>query len=131
MAQHAIELILMRQLASCLAMPVFLVDPEGNLLYFNEPAEGVLGRRFEEAGPMTREGWAAAFRPTDASGEPLPADALPLVIALTEARPAHRQFWIEGHDQVRRCIDVTAFPLLGVEGRFVGAVAIFWASEHG
>jgi hypothetical protein len=32
MAQKAVELILMRQLASYLAVPIFLVDPEGNRL---------------------------------------------------------------------------------------------------
>jgi hypothetical protein len=33
MPQQAIEVILMRQLASYLAMPIFLVDPGGNLLF--------------------------------------------------------------------------------------------------
>ena len=31
-------------------MPIFLVDTEGNLLYYNEPAEAILGRRFSETG---------------------------------------------------------------------------------
>ena len=52
MAQKAVELILMRQLASYLAVPIFLVDPEGNLLYYNEPAERLLGRRYDETGEM-------------------------------------------------------------------------------
>ena len=43
MAQHEIELILMRELASYLAMAIFVVDPEGELLYYNEPAERLLG----------------------------------------------------------------------------------------
>ena len=45
MSQKAIELILMRQLASSLAMPIFLVDPSGNLVFYNEPAEQLLGSR--------------------------------------------------------------------------------------
>ena len=32
---YDIEVILMRQTASYLAMPVFVVDPKGNLVYFN------------------------------------------------------------------------------------------------
>ena len=35
MLQKAIEVILMRQLASYLAMPIFVVDPDGNLLFYN------------------------------------------------------------------------------------------------
>jgi PAS domain-containing protein len=46
MPQLEIEMILMRQLASYLAMPIFIVDPVGNLVFYNEPAESILGRRF-------------------------------------------------------------------------------------
>lgn len=126
MAQHEIEIILTRQLASCLATPVFLVDPEGTLLYFNEPAEEVLGQRFDEAGVMPAERWSTIFSPTDEAGQPIPPESLPLVVALTEGQPAHGRFWIRGLDRVPRYIEVTAFPLIGVGGRFVGAVAIFW-----
>ena len=39
MLQKQVEIILMRQLASYLTLPVFVVDPEGNLLYYNASAE--------------------------------------------------------------------------------------------
>ena len=58
MAQKAVELILMRQLASYLAVPIFLVDPDGNLLYYNEPAERLLGRRYDETGEMPVAEWS-------------------------------------------------------------------------
>ena len=45
MPSHAIELILSRQLADCLSVPVFIVDPQGNLLFYNNPAEEVLGQK--------------------------------------------------------------------------------------
>jgi len=38
MSHKPVELILMRQLASYLAMPIFVVDPVGNVLFYNEPA---------------------------------------------------------------------------------------------
>src|SRR5687767_2833364 len=101
-SQKEIELILARQLASYLVMPIFIVDPKGTLIYYNEPAEGILGRHFEETGEMPVEVWSTLFNPTDETGKPLPADSLPLVIALTHHRPAHRDFWIEGLDGVRR-----------------------------
>ena len=36
---YDVEIILMRQFASYLALPIFVVDPKGDLIYFNEPAE--------------------------------------------------------------------------------------------
>lgn len=124
--QKAIELILARQLASCLAMPVFLVDTEGNLIYFNEIAEPVLGKRFEETGTMPPYEWSRMFQPCAEDGSPLDPDELPLVIALKQQRPAHRRLWILGMDGIRRAIEVTALPILSQERKLVGAVAMFW-----
>ena len=126
MAQKDVEVILMRQLASYLATPIFLVDAAGTLVFYNEPAERLLGRRYDETGEMLLDEWATAFTPTAEDGAPLPADALPLVIALREHRAAHRALWIHGLDGVRRKIGATAFPLEGQGGRHLGAVAIFW-----
>ena len=86
--QMAIELILGRQLISYLGVPMFLVDPRGDLLYYNEAAEAVLGIRFEETGRMLREEWSHVFSPTDADGNPIEPEDLPLVIALERGRPA-------------------------------------------
>ncbi len=126
MAQKDIEVILMRQLASCLAMPIFIVDADGSLIFYNEPAEEILGQRFEETGETPVNDWAEAFTPTDGNGEMLAPQSLPLVIALSEHRPARASFWIRGLDHVRRHIDVIAFPLTGQSDRHLGAVAIFW-----
>jgi PAS domain S-box-containing protein len=126
MNQQEIEVILARQLADYLALPIFLVDQEGNLLFYNEPAEKILGHRYDETGPMPALEWSTIFQPTDEDGQPLPADQLPLIIALQETRPAHSGFWIRGLDGVLRQIEVMAFPLIGQSDRHLGAVAIFW-----
>jgi PAS domain-containing protein len=126
MPQQEIEVILTRHLASYLAIPIFLVDPEGNLIYYNEPAEGILGRRFEETGEVHVGVWSTVFTPTDANGAPLPPESLPLVIALTKRRPDHRSFWIRGLDGKKRHIEVTALPLIGQTGRILGAISLFW-----
>lgn len=126
MGQREIEVILLRQLASYLAVPIFIVDPAGTLLYYNEPAETLLGQRFEETGAMAQDEWATSFRPIDSAGNHLPGEQLPLVRALAERCPAHATFWIEGLDGVRRHLSVTAFPLEGQSGRLLGAVALFW-----
>jgi PAS domain-containing protein len=126
MSQKAVELILMRQLASSLAMPIFLVDPGGNLLFYNEPAEQLLGSRYDETGEMSVGQWSSLFTPIGEDGAPLPGEALPLDIALHKHRAAHLAFWIRGLDGVSRKIGATAFPLEGQGGRQLGAVGIFW-----
>jgi PAS domain-containing protein len=133
MPQREIEQILTRQLASHLAMPAFIVDEAGTLIYYNEPAEKILGRRFEETFEMPKDEWASQFDPKDEKGDPMPAAELPLVVALDQGKPSYRKFTINGFDQVRREIEVTAFPLTGRSGsaeRPLGAVALFWEAAE-
>lgn len=124
--QKEIEVILTRQLAGYLTVPIFIIDPDGNLLYYNEPAEAILGKRFEDTGELAAEEWGAIFTPMDVDGRPLAVEQLPIIIALQQHRPATKRFAIIGLDGVRRLIDVTAFPLDGVGNRHLGAVAMFW-----
>ena|SRR5215467_5655720 len=123
---HPIQIILTRQLASYLSVPLFLVDPKGNLLFYNEPAEGILGRRFDETGAMPAEEWSTVFTPIDDEGRPIPPNELPLMITLAKQRPAHARLSIRGLDGVIRRLDVAAIPIAGLEGEFLGAAAIFW-----
>jgi PAS domain-containing protein len=125
-AQHNLVLILARDFASRLATAVFLVDPEGSLVYFNEAAENVLGQRFTDGVAMPAAEWSTAFEPVGADGAPLPLEQLPLGIALREREPAHAAFRIVGRDGITRDIEVTAFPLFAHADEFVGAIAIFW-----
>ena len=95
MPGYEIEIILSRQLADCLSVPVFIVDPEGTLLFYNEPAEVILGKRFEETGRMPVGEWGTAFYPHDAEGKTIPPGQLPLVQTLNNHEPAHKTFWIK------------------------------------
>ena len=126
MSQREIELILTRQLASYLDVPILVVDPKGDLLFFNESAELILGRRFDETGVIRRGEWSALFQPTDEDGSPVPREEQPLFIATEHRRPAHRRSWIRGLDGTRREIEGIAFPLRGPGDRFLGAMGIFW-----
>ena len=126
MSQKEIEVILTRQLASYLAIPIFIVDPTLTLLFYNEPAEAILGKRFDETGEMPAAVWSTIFTPTDEAGAAIPPDELPLMVAAVERRPVHGHFWIRGLDNVQRHIEVTAFPLNGMAERYLGAVAMFW-----
>lgn len=124
--QRNIVLILARDLASRLATAVFLVDHEGDVIYFNEVAERLLGRRFVEGEEMPPQVWSTAFKPTDESGRPLPLEELSLGIAIQRQEPSHQSLRIEGADGVPHAIEATAFPLFAHEGDLVGALAIFW-----
>jgi PAS domain-containing protein len=127
-SQLPIELILLRQVASYLDLPVFLINAEGDLVYFNEPAEPLLGLRFDEVGELSMPDWLARFRPGDESGRALAEEAVPLVVALREARAVHARLTIVGLDGVRRAIDTTSVPLRGQGGDPLGAVALFWSA---
>lgn len=123
--QHPIELILARGFTANLATPAFLVDRDGNLIFFNEAAGALLGVRFEEVGAMGPEEWGGRFEPIDSDGRPLALEELPLTIALSQARPAHRPMRIRAITGDEHDIEVTAFPVLGNTGQ-QGALAIFW-----
>lgn len=129
MASHELEIILARQFAECLSLPVFLTDTVGNLLFYNEPAEEILGQRFEETGAMSVEEWSRIFHPMDQEGRPLAPEDLPLVRTLQSQHPHHGSFWIESLSQEKHLLSVTGFPVIGRDNRYLGAVAIFWKEE--
>ena len=121
-----IELILAQQLASYMSLPIFIVDVHGDLIFYNERAERILGRRFAETGTIPLAELATLFATTTEGGLPLANDALPITIAAVEGRPAQRSFWMRGLDHVTHHIDVTAFPLINEGGQQLGTVALIW-----
>jgi len=128
-AQQPVELILLRQLASYLTTPIFVVDAEARLVYYNEAAEALLGRRFEDTDEMARDTWLAAFAPREPDGRPLDEATNPLTAALAQRREQHRTLTIRSLAGDERLIEATALPLEGQAGRLLGAVAIFWPAE--
>jgi PAS domain-containing protein len=118
----------MRLLASYVATPVLLVNTEGTLLFFNEPAEAFLGMRFEESGELPVSVWSNVFAATDCAGVPVTTEELPLMLALSGSRPAQRSLTIRGMDGKQRHLEVLAFPLIGLQDRRLGAVGLMWES---
>ena len=121
-----LALILARELASQLATATFIADETGGLVFYNEPAEEILGRTFAEAGPMPAKGWTSQFRMEDLDGSPLPVERMAAGIALMERRPTHGKLWMTGLDGHRRLVSVTAVPLFASPTEFVGMIALFW-----
>jgi PAS domain-containing protein len=91
MGRRAIEIVLMRQLASYLAVPILIVDRNLDLLFFNESAEPILGRRFEETGEIRRGEWNHLFQSADANGVPIPLEERSLPRAIDRNEPSHRR----------------------------------------
>ncbi len=129
MAAYEIEIILNRQLADCLSIPVFITDREGNLIYYNEPAEQIFGKRYDDTGEMPVSIWATIFKPVDEKGNVLSPDDLPLVKTLKNCKPYHKTFYIESLNGKIEKIAVTSYPILGRPSRFLGAVALFWETK--
>ena len=130
MAAYEIEIILNRQLADCLSIPVFITDTAGNLIFYNEPAEEILGKRFEETGEMPVEEWSTVFKPLDEKGNAMAPEELPLVKTLKEEIPYHKSFIIESLKGQLQNISVTSYPIISRTGKFLGAVAIFWKKKN-
>ena len=129
MAQQPIELILLRQWASYLDIPVWLMDVHGDLLYYNEPAEDLVGLRFDEAGQINANELTNMFTTTHLDGSPMPTEELPIVIAMQTRHPVHGDLRINAvNTGVSRHIRVSAFPIEAL-GRSSGVVAMFWEPD--
>jgi PAS domain-containing protein len=105
-----VELILARQLAGCVAAPICIVDPELNVLFYNEAAEGIMGGRFEETGEIASAVWSSRMEMMDESGR----------------RPVHQALVVKALDGWVRSVELTVVPLVGQADRLLGAVLIFW-----
>jgi PAS domain-containing protein len=126
-SQRPLELILARNLLSSLSTPAFLADKTNDIVFFNEAAGALLGRRFEESGPMSAEDWLNDFGPLDELGEPIPFEKQPLTLALRANRAAHARHRIRSLAGVVHDVDVSGMPLIGTGG-FNGAMVFFWLS---
>ncbi|MCA1832472.1 MAG: PAS domain-containing protein [Actinomycetota bacterium] len=121
-----IELILARSLVANLSVPAFLSNEEGNFVYFNEAAEMLVGRSFEETPELTPEDLRALLDPRKEDGTPAgPAD-LPLPRAVDDRVPAHLHAR-SGRDGGKRYL-ATAVPMLDRDGLAIGAL-LFWYED--
>lgn len=131
MAGTDTPLMLAQRFGATLLTPVFVVDTDGTLFYYNKAAEEVLGRKFDETGSMPASTWSRLFLPTDEAGMPLLPEALPLMVALNENRPDFGTLFIRGIDNVNRSISVAALPITDKNSKLLGAVALFWENKSG
>jgi len=120
---QSLALLLARNLITATLTPAFIVDPNGVMIYFNEAAAQLIGRRFEESGRLTREEWNE-IGPVDEHGRPISSGDLPLTIALREGVPALGRFRIKTDQGALMEVEASANPLIGAAG-FQGAMVSF------
>lgn len=125
MQAKSIELILFRQLAYYLAIPIFIVDINGNLLFCNEEAENILGFRFSDTGEMPAAEWSTVFIPQDKEGNMIPAEKLPLSISYKTFAPAFDCFYIRNLRNEIKYLSVSTLPIINQIQTVLGAVAFF------
>jgi PAS domain-containing protein len=107
-------------------MPILLVDTDARLVYYNEPAEAILGQRFDETGEIAADTWSTLFALEDEERRPIAQEDRPTMLALSERRPFSRAVWMRCGNREWRHVSITAFPLIGEAGQFLGAQMIFW-----
>jgi PAS domain-containing protein len=125
----AIQMILARQLASCVATPILLVDTAGTLVFYNEPAEDILDQRFEETGEIPADEWNDLVTVADEDRNPLPPDERPMRAALLSRQPVSRRMWSKHRTGPWQRIQVTAIPLVGEGDHLLGVMNVFWIVE--
>ncbi len=129
-AQRPLELILARNLLASLSTAAFLVDERGAVVFYNETAGELLGRRFEESGPMTADEWGRTYGPFDEDGRAIPFSDLDLTKGLVRGRPGHSRFHMRSLDGVDRLIEAAAMPIVAT-GSQRGAMVFIWPASDG
>lgn len=124
--QQPLEMIILRQLASYLTIPMWMMDGAGDLIFYNEPAEALLGVQFDDVGPIRAGQLVGMWQVTDTDGELLPEAEFPVVAALTRQVAGHRVLRFQARDGEWRDVEVTAIPIEGQGKRFLGVLAMFW-----
>jgi PAS domain S-box-containing protein len=130
LAVEPIEIVLLRQWASYIAVPIWITDNEGRLLYFNESVESIIGLRFEEVDELPADDLADRLSMSEVDGTPISHYDRPLIIALTKQMPAHRRIGLRNADQSMRELEVTAIPILSTGDRHLGAMATIWDPNY-
>jgi PAS domain S-box-containing protein len=129
--QKSLLLILAREFSSQLAMPTFVVDGEGNLVFYNEAAEPIIGRSFAEVGELDAAELVRTIDIANLEGEVLEPHDRAIGVALFEGRPTHATRRLRAFDGAWHTVEVTAFPLMTGPEEVGGVVAIFWESDGG
>jgi PAS domain S-box-containing protein len=128
-AHKSLPVILAREFASNLATPLAVIDEDGTLVFFNEPAERIIGQTHAELGDLSEDEWRARFQAERLDGTAVGPEEMPTSVARRLRRPAHETLHFTMLDGQQRTLSVTAIPMLGREQDVAGVVVVFWEDD--
>lgn len=129
-SEPSLPLILARELAANLATPMFLIDAGGILVFCNEAAELLLGKRYSDIGGITALEFGAMLELGNVDGSPMRRRDSPAGVAFYDREPAHRTLLATTLDGSRQPFEVTAYPLFGHVGEMHGVLTVFWRAKE-
>jgi PAS domain-containing protein len=128
---RSLPLILARELAANLATPMFLLDQDGTLVFYNEAAELMIGKTYAEVGAITGSDFGDLLNAADLDGSPIRKRDTPVGIAFNQREPTHLKMRAtplgSGEQQTW---EVTAYPLFGRAGDMHGVLTVFWEAKE-
>ncbi len=125
-ASKPIQIILARQLASCMATAIMVFDADGNLIFYNEPAEPIFNARFDETGEIKADDLLHVVSVADENRQLLPPEERPGRVARLERRPITRTIWMSCNDGAWRRLQATAVPIVAEDDELHGVMQLFW-----
>ena len=128
-APRSLPLILAREFAANLATPMFLLDEQGTLVFFNDAAELMLGKSYSEVGAITGIDFGDLLHPEYEDGSPMLKRDTPVGVAFSQREPAHQRMLATPFGSDRQTWEVTAYPLFGRTGDMHGVLTVFWEAK--
>lgn len=127
------ELVLIdaRAFVERLSTAALITDATGNLVFYNEAAEHLVGRPFSEAGEMPADKWPAMFTVRRLDGTSVGVGEMLGGRVIVEHRPAHGKLRFTALEGTEHTIEVTALPIFTGEKEPVGIIALFWPDSDG
>jgi PAS domain-containing protein len=125
----SLVLIRAKHLAESVTTPMFLIDNEGNMIFFNEAAEAKVGRPFADVGQIPVTEWQEQFRVRGLDDTPFPLEAMPGWMQLQKERSGVGHVLFTSFDGRDLYIAVCALPLFSGPDQFEGALVLFWEDE--
>jgi PAS domain-containing protein len=127
---RSLPLILARELAANLATPMFLLDEEGTLVFFNDAAELMLGKTYSEVGAIAGTDFGDLLQIEYEDGSSMLKRDSPVGIAYNRREPAHNRLLATPlGGGAKQTWEVTAYPLFGRTGDMHGVLTVFWEAK--
>ena len=121
MPNQEIEFILARQLSEFLSSPIAIVDHDGRMIYYNESAEFILGKKFNESGEIESREWDERIYDENKTNIVQMLD-LPFLKVLSGRTIIEGEYWMRSFEEIEQKVRFICIPLVGMAQRELGAL---------